>query len=300
MNKMQRNDLCWCHSGKKWKKCHYPHLSPHTMQDIKKTYAQQYQILIKSKEEIEKIKRACELTAEILDLICQKVVPGITTKQLDQYSIELHKKANAIPACLGYGEPPFPATICTSINEEICHGIPNDIPLKEGDIVNIDASCILDNYYGDTSRMVIVGGKTTQERQKVVDVSYQSLIHAIKIVKPGVPICKIGEVISDYAESQGCSVVYQFVAHGVGIHFHEMPQIPHNRNQISIPLVPGMTFTIEPMINAGQAEAVIDKDNQWIARTIDGKASAQWEHTIVVTDEGCEILTQLPTRSFFS
>lgn len=297
---INRNDLCWCGSGKKWKKCHFPQkmadqldLKKLSSSSVRKVYASQG-ILLKTDVQIEGIRKASQLAANILDELCNFAKIGVTTNQLDLLSRELHKKAGAKPACLGYGYPPFPKTICTSLNEVICHGIPDDRPLQEGDIINIDVTSILNGYYGDCSRMVVIG-KTTPERQKVVDVSYECLMRSIAILKPGVPVCEIGAVIEDYAHSQGCSVVYQFVGHGVGVNFHEEPQIFHNRNDIDIPLVPGMTFTIEPMINAGSPKATIDQHDKWTARTIDGKASAQWEHTILITENGYEILT-LPSN----
>ncbi len=288
---ISRNDPCWCGSNKKWKKCHAPDPGPEqSQQNLKKQYKKKYQILLKTPEQIEGIKRACKLTAKILDALCNYAKAGVTTEELDQYSRKLHKEAGAIPAPLGYGEPPFPCSICTSLNEVVCHGIPNKTPLKEGDILNIDVSSILDGYYGDCSRMVVIG-KTTAERQLVVDVAHESLERSIRILKPGVPLNAIGKEIEDYATSQGCSVVYQFVGHGVGLDFHEAPQVMHCKNKSAIPLVPGMTFTIEPMINAGHPDAEINPLNEWEAVTVDRRASAQWEHTVLITETGYEILT---------
>lgn len=283
-----RNDPCWCNSQKKWKQCHYPQEAP---QSIREEYFRKYQIIIKNDKQIEGIKAACRLTSEILEELCRHVKPGMTTAELDLLAQKLHKNAGAIAAPLHYGEPPFPKSICTSLNEVICHGIPDDVALVEGDILNIDASAILKGYYGDCSKMVIVGAKTTEERQLVTDVSYECLMRSIAILKPGIPISEIGKTIEAYATSKGCSVVNQFVGHGVGVEFHENPQIPHHKNNMQILLVPGMTFTIEPMINAGVREAVIDPYNKWTARTRDKKASAQWEHTIRITENGHEVLT---------
>ncbi|MDP1880368.1 MAG: methionyl aminopeptidase [Parachlamydiaceae bacterium] len=289
-----RNDECWCGSQKKWKKCHFPQLPSSEKKlpslDLKKEYFRKYQILIKDEEQINKIRASCQLASKILDAVCKKAQKGVTTLELNDYAHKLHLEAGAIPAPLHYGSPPFPKSICTSLNEVICHGIPNDIPLMDGDIVNIDVTCILDGYYGDNSRMVTIG-EISKERQLVVDVSYECLMRSIEILRPGVPVSKIGDVIEDYASSKGCSVVHQFVGHGVGVDFHESPQIPHCRNKSSILLVPGMTFTIEPMINAGVRDAVIDPVTKWIARTKDGRASGQWEHTILITETGHEILT---------
>lgn len=257
---------------------------------MKAEYLKRYEIVLKTPEQIEGIRAAGKLAATILKKVCAKAKKGVSTAELDAYAMELHKEAGATPAPLGYGHPPFPKGICTSLNEVICHGIPDNRPLEEGDIMNIDVTSILNGYYGDCSAMVTIG-EVSEEKQKVVDVSYECLMRAIKILKPGVLVSEIGQVIEDYATSEGCSVVNQFVAHGVGIDFHEAPQIPHCYNQVDIPLAAGMTFTIEPMINGGVREGEIDPNDHWTARTLDGKPSAQWEHTLVITDEGYEILT---------
>jgi methionyl aminopeptidase len=286
---INRNDPCWCQSGKKWKKCHYPKKNPN--RNIKVEYFKQYGIIIKDKKQIVGISKSCKLAATILDKLCNAAKIGVTTNELDKLSQKLHKENGAIPAPLGYGEPPFPKTICTSLNEVICHGIPNDIPLKDGDIINIDVTCILDGYYGDCSRMVCIG-KVSDDKKLVVDTSYECMMKSIEACAPGVKLSKIGQVIEDIATPKNCSVVNQFVGHGVGVEFHEHPQIPFTYNDIQIELVPGMTFTIEPMINAGIREAIIDPKNHWEARTRDLKPSAQWEHTILITDSGFEILTK--------
>lgn len=292
-----RNDLCWCGSGLKWKKCHFPQTS--SKQQIKRSqieilkdeYLRDHQIRLKDEQEIAGIRASCQLASEILDATCALAKEGVTTLELNDFAHRLHLEAGAVPAPLRYGYPPFPKSICTSLNEVICHGIPNQIPLKSGDILNVDVTCILKGFYGDCSRMVAIG-EVSEDKQRVMDVSYECLMRSIAILKPGVPISRIGEVIEDYAIQHRCSVVNQFVGHGVGVDFHEGPQIPHYRNFLSIPLVPGMTFTIEPMINAGVREAVIDSADKWTARTKDGKPSAQWEHTILITETGHEILTK--------
>jgi len=286
-----RNDPCWCGSGKKWKQCHYPSSKPLSQQQtLTKQYLQQYKIILKTPEEIEKIRLACKLTANILDAICKMAKVGVTTNELDEFAARQIRDANAIAAPLHYGNPPFPKSICTSLNEVICHGIPDDTILEEGDILNVDVSVNLNGYYGDCSRMVMID-PISPERTLVCEVSLECLHRAVKILKPGTLLHEIGDVIEDYADSRNCSVVNQFVGHGVGVAFHEPPQIPHHRNNFKIPLAPGMTFTIEPMINAGMREAVIDPSTQWEARTRDGRASAQWEHTILITETGHEILT---------
>lgn len=288
---LSRNDPCFCGSGKKWKKCHFPKLPPEKMGSaIADEYYKKYRIILKTLEQIEGIRAACKLTASILKKLVDAAKEGVTTNQLNDLANKLHKDAGAIPAPLNYGSPPFPKSICTSVNEIICHGIPDDTPLKEGDIMNIDVSAYLNGYYGDCSAMVVIG-KTSPERELVVTVAKECLMRAISILRPHVLLHEIGDVIDGFASSKGCSVVYQFVGHGVGISFHEAPQILHSKNDLKIPLAPGMTFTIEPMINAGKPEAIIDPSNGWIARTIDGKASAQWEHTVLITETGHEILT---------
>jgi len=287
---ISRNDICWCGSGKKWKKCCYPKEKPLSFpQSIKEKYRKQYDIIIKTPEQIEKIRKACKLTSEILQKAVAFAKEGITTKEIDTYVAKLTKEAGAIAAPLHYGEPPYPHHICTSLNDVICHGFPDDTPLKKGDILNIDISCILNGYFGDASAMVAIG-EISEEKRKVMDVAHMSLLKAISIVKPGVLLNEIGEVIETYATKMGCSVVDEFVGHGIGLKFHEAPAVHHNRNTYTIPLVEGMTFTIEPMINAGERKSKLDA-NEWTARTIDGKPSAQWEHTILVTGTGYDILT---------
>lgn len=294
-----RNDPCWCGSELKWKKCHFPIESgkkdlkkaPQAVtQEIRDLYFNKHHILIKTEQQIEGIRASCKLASQILDATCQMAKEGVTTLELNDFAYNLHVEAGAIAAPLGYGTPPFPKSICTSLNEVICHGIPDHTKLKEGDIVNIDITCILNGYYGDCSRMVCIGN-VSQEKQNVVDVAYESLMRSIAVLKPGVPVSLIGNTIEPYALSKGCAVVNQFVGHGVGVEFHEGPQIPHYKNSIPILLIPGMTFTIEPMINAGVREGYIDQKDKWTARTKDGKPSAQWEHTILITETGHEVLT---------
>lgn len=287
-----RNDPCWCGSKFKWKKCHFPKESGKKVESEKNLaaeYRKKYQIVLKTDEQIKGIKTACHLTSSILDETAKLAKAGATTLELNDFAHKLHMEAGAIPASLNYGQPPFPKSICTSINDVICHGIPDKIPLKDGDIINIDVACQYKGYYGDCSRMVTIG-KISEDSKKVVDVSYECLMNSIKILKPGVLVSDIGDTIERHAKANKCSVVNQFVAHGVGVDFHEFPQIPHCKNHIDIPLVAGMTFTIEPMINAGVTEAVIGTD-QWTAKTKDGRPSAQWEHTILITEDGHEILT---------
>lgn len=288
-----RNDPCWCGSKKKWKSCHFPEESS-SNKKLFSQYRSKYQIILKNKEQIDKIRISCRMAAKILDEICKAAKEGVTTNELDALSIKLHKENNAIPAPYLYGSPPFPKTICTSLNDMICHGIPNDIPLKKGDILNIDVSCILDGYFGDCSRMVAIG-EISQEAEHLLQTVSLALDAAIEPLAPKVPLSEIGKIIDQLATERGCSVVYQFVGHGVGLKFHEPPQVMHYKNDLNIPLAEGMIFTIEPMINLGVADAIVDPKNKWEARTKDGKLSAQKEHTILITADGHEILTLLST-----
>lgn len=287
---ISRNDPCWCGSNQKWKKCHYPQKEDKES-DLRSQYLKKYGILLKTPEQILGIKKACLLSATILKEACAMAKEGVTTAEIDTFVYQLHMDAGAMPAPLGYGSPPYPKSICTSLNDEICHGIPNDIPLKDGDILNIDVSSILDGFYGDCSAMVAVGS-ISDDKRHVMEVAKECLDRSIAILKPGTMLFEIGDTIEDYATSKGCSVVDQFVGHGVGTEFHEAPHVPHHRNTLQIPLAPGMTFTIEPMINGGARAGKID-DNGWTARTKDGKPSAQWEHTLLITDSGVEILTMI-------
>lgn len=287
---IERNDPCWCGSGKKWKKCHYPHHSSPNQSHLALEYLKKYNIILKTPEQIAKIRIACQVTARILDALCHAAKEGVTTQHLDDLSVKLHKEAGATPAPFGYGDPPYPKTICTSLNEVICHGIPDSRPLQNGDIVNIDVSCIVDGYFGDCSRMVLIG-EVSKEKQLVSDVSLECLHRSIAVCKPNVPMSMIGKTIEDYATSKGCSVVNQFVGHGVGVAFHEPPEVAHHYNTNHILMAPGMIFTIEPMINAGVRGGEIDPQDGWTVRTLDRKPSAQWEHTILITDSGHEVLT---------
>ena len=287
-----RNDDCWCGSGKKWKKCHFPHAQgiDEPFDVLSRRYLKQWGIILKTPAQIAGIRRASHLAAHILDEVAVLAKEGVTTNYLNDVA---HKKiidAGAVPASLGYGRPPFPKSICTSLNEVICHGIPNDTPLRRGDSLNIDLAVILDGYFGDCGKMVAIG-PVTPDKKLVFDVSLAGLKAAAAILRPGLLLSKIGDVISDIAEKAGCSVVTQFVGHGVGVRYHEPPHVPHCRNDVDIPLVPNMTFTIEPMINFGGIDMVVDPVDRWTARTADGTPSAQWEYAFLITNDGAEILT---------
>ncbi len=248
-------------------------------------------IRIKSKEQIEGIRKSSHLAAKTLKYLEQFVVAGNTTDFINEKAHEFILKNNAKPAPLNYNK--FPKSVCVSVNDVVCHGIPGPYILKDGDIVNVDVTTILNGYYGDTCRMYTVG-TINEEAQKLIDVTKECLKIGIKECYPGNRFGNIGYEINRYAVSKGYSVVYEFCGHGVGIAFHEEPEVSHVADKNSGKRMrEGMVFTIEPMINAGKARTKIDKNDGWTARTIDGNLSAQFEHTIVITPSGCELLTDV-------
>ena len=282
-----RNAPCPCGSGRKYKKCCLGKTEPQT-EDIKTLYARKYKIRLKQPEDIEAIRKAGQLALKTLDLIADAIMPGITTDEINTLVHNFTLKHGAIPAPLNYKG--FPKSVCVSVNEVICHGIPGARILQDGDIVNIDVTPVLDGYYADANQTFFVG-TPGPEAEKIVRVSRESLKRGMSAVKPGNTIGDIGWAIQEYAEGQGCSVVRQFVGHGVGFDFHEPPQVPHfGRRGDGIALVPGMVFTIEPMINLGAKDLTILDDN-WTAVTKDGSLSAQFEQTVLVTEQGYESLT---------
>jgi methionyl aminopeptidase len=252
-------------------------------------------ISIKIPEEIKKMRVAGRLASEVLDFIGPHVKPGVSTSELDRlchdYMVNVQ---GTIPAPLNYAPPgytPYPKSICTSVNHQVCHGVPGDKVLKAGDIVNIDVTVIKDGFHGDTSRMFCVGEPSIQAK-RLCDITYECMWLGIREVKPGAHLGDVGHVIQANAESQGFSVVREFCGHGIGRKFHEEPQVLHyGRPGTGIRLTPGMTFTVEPMINAGKA-AIRELADGWTIVTKDHSLSAQWEHTVLVTDTGFEILTQ--------
>ena len=249
----------------------------------------------KTPEAIEKMRIAGRLAGEVLDYIEPFVKPGVTTAELDRlchdYMVDVQ---GCIPAPLNYAPPgyaPYPKSICASINHQVCHGVPNERPLKKGDIVNLDITTIKDGYHGDTSRMFLVGAGVSILAKRLCAVTHECLWHGIAKVRPGATLGDIGAAIQKHAEGNGFSVVREFCGHGIGLNFHEEPQVLHyGKPGTGIELVAGMTFTIEPMINAGKA-AIAELPDGWTIITKDRSLSAQWEHTILVTNSGYEVLT---------
>lgn len=236
------------------------------------------------------LRAASRFNAELLDFLRPKVQPGVTTGQLDQWAYEYTIQHGHTPACLGYNG--FPKSICTSVNDVICHGIPGDYELKNGDIVNIDVTTIVNGWYGDSSETVLVG-EVSFEARRLVQAAFDSLWLGIHAIKPFGRVIDIGRAIYRHARDQNFEVVREFQGHGIGRSFHQEPGIPHFPDQRSGKVIirPGMCFTIEPMINAGSSKSVIDKSDGWTVRTQDGRLSAQFEHTILMTETGPEVLT---------
>jgi methionyl aminopeptidase len=287
MKRITRNDPCWCGSGKKYKKCHMD-------QDMKIfEYESQGFIIppfniIKTPEQIEGIRKSGKITNEIFDMVGERIKAGITTEEINTWVHDYTVSHGAIPATLNYRG--FPKSTCTSINEVICHGIPDsNRVLKEGDIINVDVTTILHGYYSDASRMYKIG-EVSKSASKLVQVAKECLDIGIQVIKPYGGLHAIGKAVEEHARKNGYSVVRDFGGHGVGIKFHEEPHVDHfAKLGKGMLLVPGMVFTVEPMINEGSYECDILEDD-WTVVTRDGSLSAQWEHTVVVTEEGVEII----------
>ena len=247
-------------------------------------------INIKNQEEINKMRIAGKLAADVLEMIEPYVKAGTTTDELNTICAEYTEKVqDAISAPLNYHG--FPKSICTSVNHVVCHGIPDNTVLKDGDIINIDITVIKDGYHGDTSKMFLIGN-VSPEDNRLCRITQEALYLALKKVKPGAAFGEIGTTIQKFIKKSGrYSIVKEYCGHGIGNVFHEEPQIVHYKNNDKEKMQEGMCFTIEPMINIGRANTVLDKEDNWTVYTTDGKKSAQWEHTIVVTKTGCEILT---------
>ncbi|MDD4737006.1 MAG: type I methionyl aminopeptidase [Kiritimatiellae bacterium] len=287
-SRVGRNDPCPCGSGKKYKQCC---LRNKKTPDVKHTpdyYLRRHQVILKTPEQVEGIRRAGVLVVDLLDRVEQMIRPGLVTDEINAFVDEYTRSHGAISAPLNYRG--YPKSVCVSVNEVICHGIPGEWALKDGDIVNVDVTPILNGYYADGNKTFFVGTPNADAR-KIVSVARESLRLGMSVVKPGSTVGDIGWAIQQYAEGQGCSVVREYVGHGVGLKFHERPDIPHYGHPgRGLELVPGMTFTIEPMVNLGRHSLYV-LDDDWTAVTEDGSLSAQFEQTLVVTDAGYESLT---------
>lgn len=289
MEKISRNDPCWCGSGKKYKTCHM------ALDEKIHHYELQGHIvprrdILKTKEQIEGIKGSSVINMAVLDAVEKMIGPGVSTQQIDDLVYEVTTRMGGIPAPLNYEG--FPKSVCTSINEVVCHGIPSaEVILKEGDIVNVDVSTLYKGYFSDSSRMYCIG-KVSEEKKKLVQVTKECVEKGLAMVKPWNFLGDMAQVINDHAKANGYSVVVDIGGHGVGLEFHEEPFVSYvTRSGTEMLMVPGMVFTIEPMVNMGSCEIYIDDKDGWTVYTEDGKPSAQWEITVAVTQEGHEVLT---------
>ena len=288
--KLGRNDLCWCGSGKKYKQCHERFdkkietfaLNGHIVPDHD---------IIKTPEQVQKIKESAVINMACLDAVGEAIHAGMTTQEIDDIVYETTKKMGGIPATLNYEG--FPKSVCTSVNDQVCHGIPSkDVVLKDGDIINVDCSTILDGYFSDSSRMYMIGN-VSEEKRRLVEVTKECCDLGLAAVKPWTFLGDMAQVIHEHAEKNGYSVVREIGGHGVGLEFHEEPWVGYCSNAgEDMLIVPGMMFTIEPMINMGTAQIFTDKENGWEVYTMDGKPSAQWEYQILVTEEGAEVISR--------
>ena len=285
-----RNDVCWCGSGRKYKKCHAAF-----DEKLQRAWDEGAEVLprtlYKTAEDIAGIKRSAEINIGVLDHVGERIRPGVTTEEIDRWIYDYTVERGGIPADLGYEG--YPKSVCTSINDVVCHGIPSESDvLREGDIVNVDCSTILDGYFSDSSRMFCVGA-VSPERQKLVDVTRESVQKGLEAVKPWRTLRDVAAAVQAHVEENGFSVVREFGGHGIGKEFHEDPFVGFTVDapDVDTLLVPGMCFTIEPMVNAGKPQIFIDEANGWIVHTKDGSDSAQWEVQLVVTEDGYELLS---------
>lgn len=289
MELLERNAPCWCGSGKKYKKCHYNFDEKLKFYESKGVLIPSHD-MIKTPEQIAKIKESAKVNIEILDYVSEHIKEGITTQEIDNWVADITVKAGAVAAPLNYEG--FPKSVCTSVNEQVCHGIPSDdVVLKDGDIINVDVSTILDGYYSDSSRMFCIGN-VSEEKKKLVEVTRECVEKGLEKVKPWGYLGDMSQAVYEHAHANGYSVVREIGGHGVGLEFHEEPWVGYIGNAgTGMLLAPGMMFTIEPMINMGGHEIFVDDSDGWTVYTEDGKPSAQWEIMVLVTEQGCEVIS---------
>ncbi|MBW6410141.1 methionyl aminopeptidase [Clostridium weizhouense] len=285
-----RNAKCWCGSGLKYKRCHLEFDEKLESLRLKGEIVPDRDI-IKSQEDIEGIRKSSEVNNGVLDLVASKIKAGMSTADIDKLVYDYTVEHGAIPAPLNFEG--FPKSVCTSINNEVCHGIPDEkIILKEGDIVNVDVSTILNGYYSDASRMFMIG-EVSEEAKKLVEVAKECMEAGVKAIKPWGHLGDIGAACQEVAHKNGYTIVRALGGHGVGNQFHEEPFVPHiGKKGTDMVLVPGMVLTVEPMVNAGGYEVYVDAENEWTIYTEDDSLSAQWEHTVLITETGVEILAK--------
>ena len=288
MEKPGRNDPCWCGSGKKYKKCHIDFDEKIEEFEGAGHIVPSHEIL-KNAEQIEKIKESAKINIAVLDYVAEHIKAGISTAEIDKWVYDITTKMGGVPAPLNFEG--FPKSVCTSINNEVCHGIPSeDVIIKDGDIINVDVSTNLNGYFSDSSRMFCIGN-VSEENRKLVEETKNAVYEGLKQVKPWGFLGDMGQAVNDYVKSKGYSVVREVGGHGIGLEFHEDPFVSYVTPKGSeMLLVPGMIFTIEPMINEGSPDFFVDEDNGWTVYTIDNSMSAQWEIQVLVTEDGYEII----------
>ena len=286
--KIGRNDPCWCGSGKKYKKCHEA-FDDRLEKYRREGYAVIDHDLIKTPDQIAKIKESCAINIAVLDYVEANIKEGVSTAEINRWVHEQTISRGAIPAPLDYEG--FPKSVCTSVNEVVCHGIPSeDQILKAGDIINVDVSTIYNGYFSDSSRMFCIG-EVSPEKKELVKTVNECVEIGISQVKPWTPIGNMGHAVHKHALEHGYNVVSHIGGHGIGLEFHEDPWVSYVSEENSgVLMVPGMMFTIEPMVNMGTAETVTDETDGWTVTTADGSPSAQWEVTVLVTEDGCEVI----------
>lgn len=286
--KIGRNDPCWCGSGKKYKKCHEA-FDDRLEKYRREGYAVIDHDLIKTPDQIAKIKESCAINIAVLDYVEANIKEGVSTAEINRWVHEQTISRGAIPAPLDYES--FPKSVCTSVNEVVCHGIPSeDQILKAGDIINVDVSTIYNGYFSDSSRMFCIG-EVSPEKKELVKTVKECVEIGISQVKPWTPIGNMGHAVHKHALEHGYNVVSHIGGHGIGLEFHEDPWVSYVSEENSgVLMVPGMMFTIEPMVNMGTAETVTDETDGWTVTTADGSPSAQWEVTVHVTEDGCEVI----------
>ncbi len=289
MHMIDRNSPCWCGSGRKYKKCHYDFDEKLMAYEHRGCIVPEHNI-IKTPEQIEKIKASAQVNIAVLDYVAEHINEGVTTEDIDRWVFEETTRRGAIPAPLNYEG--FPKSVCTSIDEVVCHGIPDPKRvLKNGDIINVDCSTILNGYYSDSSRMFCIGD-VSLEKKRLVEIARQSLEVGLKEVKPWNFLGDMGSAIHDFVRENGYSVVREIGGHGIGLEFHEEPWVSYvSEKGTEMLMVPGMMFTIEPMINMGKPDVFVDEDDDWTVYTEDGLPSAQWEIQVLVTEDGYEIIS---------
>ena len=288
MEKPGRNDPCWCGSGKKYKKCHIDFDEKIEEFEGAGHIVPSHEIL-KNAEQIEKIKESAKINIAVLDYVAEHIKAGISTAEIDKWVYDITTKMGGVPAPLNFEG--FPKSVCTSINNEVCHGIPSeDVIIKDGDIINVDVSTNLNGYFSDSSRMFCIGN-VSEENRKLVEETKNAVYEGLKQVKPWGFLGDMGQAVNDYVKSKGYSVVREVGGHGIGLEFHEDPWVSYiSKKGTEMLMVPGMIFTIEPMVNAGKPDIFVDEDNGWTIYTDDNSMSAQWEIQVLVTEDGYEII----------